>query len=197
MPVTEHEVREGPIAIDFDGVIGRPLLGLNVRIGSGEWDQSQLAKRTSSSGKLLTTARSALSRLRYSGREPMKDVGAGLALLAKQYRLVVVTARPASMQEPTWKWLQTQGFADSISELYTNSTTLPTPVYKLQTARSLHASYFVEDDGRTARYLSSNGVSTFLVDWPRNRGIYPANVRVVRNLIEVHDYIEGLVETDI
>jgi hypothetical protein len=185
------------LAIDFDGVIGRPLLGLNVRIGSGEWPESKLTRwpghQSSFLDSAIAAAKSALAPLRYSGRSPMQDVDSGLASLVERWRLVIVTARPASMQGPTWRWLNQNGLVNFISDVYTNDTGAPTPIYKLQTAQKISAIGFVEDDGRTARYLSVNGINTvFLVDWPRNRGIYPPNVKVVRNLIEVNDHLEGL-----
>ena len=60
------------------------------------------------------------------------------------------------------------------------------PRFKLEMAQELHANEFVEDDGRTARFLNHFGVSSvYLRDWPKNRGRYPEQIRVVRSLSEV------------
>ena len=91
------------------------------------------------------------------------------------------------MRPLVWRWLRRHGLAPYIADVHLNDAHLPSAQFKLYTLRRLGATEHVDDDGATAYYLAFHGgVTVYLCDWPRNRGLpYPASVRVVRGLAGV------------
>jgi phosphoglycolate phosphatase-like HAD superfamily hydrolase len=171
------------IALDFDGVICRPPLGLNLGISNGEWPA---ALRVSGRVERKQAFADLLTSVRYAGRRPLLDAQLGLSHLSEKRQIAIVTGRPARMIPDIRSWLTRYGLDDLISFIFANDTGFSIPRFKLEMAEKLNAHEFVEDDGRTARFLHRFGVANvFLREWPKNRGNYPEQIRVVRSLSEV------------
>ena len=171
------------IALDFDGVICRPPLGLNLGISDGEWPASL---RVSGHEQRKRALADLLTSVRYACRRPLLDAQRGLRDLSEKRQIAIVTGRPARMIPEIRNWLNRYALDDLISFIFANDTGFSIPRFKLEMAQKLNAQEFVEDDGRTARFLHHFGIANvFLRDWPRNRGDYPEQIRVVRSLGEV------------
>ena len=172
------------IAIDFDGVICQLPFGLNPGISSSAWSSRQLNKRKVPREGLSRLLTELVTRLRYSIRRPRPGVEETLRFLAREYKLALVTARPGHMLGPTKAWLAKHELLDYFDQVIVNETCLPAPLYKLEKARTLGASVFIEDDGRNARFLSSGGIDlVLLVDWPKNRADYPDAIQRITTLL--------------
>jgi hypothetical protein len=186
------------LTLDLDGVIVRPPLGWNVAI-SRRLDVPPLPAtvRHVDTGSRWREGywlvRSGFEVARYSGRRPLPGVRDALAALAEQRRLVVLSGRRWVVRPLVWRWLRRHGLAPYIADVHLNDAHLPSAQYKLYTLRRLGATEHVDDDGATAYYLASHGgVTVYLCDWPRNRGLpYPASVKVVRGLGGVADRLRA------
>jgi hypothetical protein len=170
------------LALDFDGVVCDPPFRLNFGIQSGRWDEPL---RSSRAKRFPALARIG-DRVRYANRTPRAGLREALSELSRSRRIVVITGRPVTLREPMERWLSTHGVDSVISELFLKPEGEPVARHKLETSRRLGIEEFVEDDGRTVRYLADHGLNrVFLVDWPRNRGSYPPSVQVVAGLADV------------
>jgi phosphoglycolate phosphatase-like HAD superfamily hydrolase len=180
------------LTLDLDGVIVRPPLGWNVAI-SRRLDVPPLpatVRRVDTSTRWRERywlLRSGFEIARYSGRSPLPGVRGALAALAERRRLVVLSGRRWVVRPLVWRWLRRHGLAPYVAEVYLNDVHLPSAQYKLHTLQYLGATEHVDDDGATAYYLARHGgVTVYLCDWPRHRGLpYPPSVQVVRGLPDV------------
>lgn len=179
------------LALDLDGVIVRPPLGWNVAI-SRRLDARPLpariepATRCDRWNRAYWLLRAGLEAARYAGRQPLPGVREALTALAARRRLVVVSGRRWVVRPLVERWLARHGLRDSISALYLNDRRLPSAQFKLWMLRRLGIREHVEDDGGTAYYLASHGITVYLCDWPRNRDLpYPPGVERVRDLREL------------
>jgi hypothetical protein len=174
------------ISFDLDGILSRPVLGLNVAIsraldlppppqpGPGVVDGRVRVK----------PARLVFDRVRYALRTPMPGAREALARIAERHRPVLVTARGWWMAPTTERWLVRHGLRPFLGAVYTNQGPLPAAAYKLVTLKKLGIDTHLDDDGSIAYYLARHGLPrVYLQDWPRNRGLpYPPSVRVVASL---------------
>ncbi len=103
----------------------------------------------------------------FAGRlAPMPQMSDALrALHAVGYRLHIVTARPAGVRHATRRWLMRHGVSGYIEDIHCVERT----VDKVEIARMLRCSAFVEDNYATAEALGAEGVRSYLLDAPYNR----------------------------
>jgi FMN phosphatase YigB (HAD superfamily) len=186
------------LTLDLAGVIVQPPLGWNVAI-SRRLDVPPLpptVRRVNTGTRWRRgywMLRTGLEVARYTGRRPLPGVREALAALADRRRLFVLSGRRWVVRPLVERWLERYGLAPYVSAVYLNDAYLPSAQYKLHTLQGLGASEHVDDDGATAYYLARHGgITVYLCDWPRNRGLpYPGTVQVVRNLSEVVRYLAG------
>lgn len=186
-----------PLTLDLDGVIVRPPLGRNVAI-SRRLDLPPLPTtiRYVDTGTrwrhTYWLLRSGLEIARYSGRRPLPGVREALAELAERRRLLVLSGRRWVVRPLVWRWLARHGLAEYVAEVHLNDAHLPSAQFKLHMAQRLGVAEHVDDDGATAYYLARHGITVYLCDWPRNRGLpYPPGVRPVRDLGEVASRLDA------
>ena len=196
-PLSDQHSSDRPaIMIDLDGVIARPILGRNVAI-SRRLNIPALPADVRLAGPAPSrrSTRQALGWLsheaRYVGRRPLPEAREGLAAIAQYRRPLIVTGRSWLVQRSILRWLDRYGLGEYIDEVIANNTDLRAAQFKLRIARSRLIEEQIDDDGSIANYLARSGLSrVYLIDWPRNRGLpYPANVLVVRNLLEVAEHL--------
>jgi len=174
------------IGLDLDGVLCSLPGGLNPWIGSGNWRPDPASEERRRRAGLRVWLGEWLSTVRFLGRRPVMDAREALEAIAARRKIVVVTGRPAALTNRIEGWLQQNGLGDLVDLVRANGTGFSSPRFKLEVIRELRVSEFVEDDGRTARFLAHHGIDPiFLVDWPRNRGSYPKQVRIISSLCEV------------
>jgi len=173
------------IGLDFDGVICNPPLGFNIGISAGEWPADIAERGVKERRGLALKLENAMAPIRYFGRKPLPNVADHLRRLGEVRRIAIITGRPVSLQGMVEAWLMRYGLLELITEVHTNSTGYRTPHFKATKAAELGAREFVEDDGRTVRYLAGMGLNVYMVDWPRNRSHYAENVTVVESLGDV------------
>ena len=165
------------LTLDFDGVICRPILGMNVGIQRTFLDPTATAPPARVYPRWLNAP---IDHLRFDLRSPMPGVHEALRALATVRRLVVVTGRRT---QPAW-WLRWHGLDGLVERVVVNDTGLKSPHFKLQALRALDATEHVDDDPRTAQLLAeAAAMRVFLCDWPRNRDLpYDPRVERVRDL---------------
>jgi FMN phosphatase YigB (HAD superfamily) len=178
-----HERGERPVlTVDIDGVVARPVLGVNIGLHREFLDPS-------TPGRPAVIWPEWVARpwdlLRYSIRRPLPEARDALARLAGARRLVAVTGRRT---DPS-AWLRRHGIDGYFERVVFNEGLLRSPHYKLVAVRDLGAREHVEDDPRTAQLLATEaGVRVYLRDWPRNRGLpYDECVTRIRDLGELAD----------
>ena len=174
-----------PIGIDLDGVICRPLLGLNLSIFRGPYlgDKDRRHRLKLGENPLVTLALT----LKYKGRRPMPDARSGLQAIQEHRALVLVTSRNSLGHNQVLAWLSQNNLLHLFDAIHTNDSGLPSPEFKGRKVHELGISEFVDDDGRVADYLARRGLARiYLRDWPRNHGYrYPDNVTRVPSLHQV------------
>ncbi len=185
------------LTLDLDGVIVRPPLGRNVAI-SRRLDLPPLpatVRQVDPRPRWRYTywlLRSGFEIARYSGRRPLPGVREALAALAERRRLLVLSGRRWVVRPLVWRWLARNGLAAYVAEVHLNDAHLPSALFKLYTTQRLGVAEHVDDDGATAYYLARHGLTVYLCDWPRNRGLpYPPSVRVVPDLGAVASLLDA------
>lgn len=165
------------LTLDFDGVICRPILGMNVGIQRTFLDPAAPPPPARVYPRWLNAP---IDHLRFDFRSPMPGVHEALRALATARRLIIVTGRRT---QPTW-WLRRHGLDGLVERVVVNDTGLKSPHFKLEALRALGAEEHVDDDPRTAQLLAeATGTRVFLCDWPQNRDLpYDARVDRVRDL---------------
>ncbi|MEE9198808.1 MAG: hypothetical protein V3U26_03310 [Dehalococcoidia bacterium] len=186
------------IGIDMDGVICRPPLGFNLRIGRGPYhnplDEDGLAGVAPPSPRLRRSPiRVVLETLKYLGRSPMPDAHAALLAIKEHRDLVLITSRSGLVQGLVESWLARNRMLELFDAVHTNHTGLRSPEFKWHMVSQQGIREFIDDDGRVADLLARKGLKRiYLRDWPRNRGYrYPENVVRVGSLAEVPGYLAG------
>lgn len=182
------------LTVDMDGVLASPPLGLpNVAISRRLRDGQLPAQVERVASQVFPTSLLAagLQRLRYGGRRPLPSVAEGLAAMAEQRELVLVTGRSWLAVPSIEAWLARHDLRRHFAAIYANDTRLRSAEFKLWMARQLGAYEHVDDDGSIAYYLARNGLRrVFLRDWWRNRGLpYPPQVVIVRSLLELAEHL--------
>lgn len=178
------------IGIDLDGVLVRPVLLRNIGLGR-RTDTPPLPSEAAlaalhANPRTGSAVRKFLEHLRYSTRLPMPGIRDALAALAQHRRVNVVSARSHLVLPLLERWLHTHGLRQYIEGVHLCDIELSPPQFKLHTLQRLGISAHIEDDGTTAHYLATNGLTVYLCDWPGNRGLtYPPNVRPVANVARV------------
>lgn len=180
-----------PIGLDMDGVICTPFLGKNIAIsrrlalpplpGNGTVREFSTEQR-----RTYLAVRRKVESVRYLGRRPLPGVREGLEALKAVRTPVLITGRSWYAHFLIERWLERYELADYFGEVLPNNTDLSTAQFKLWMARKLGLREYVDDDGSIAYYLANHGLTVFLREWPRNRGLpYPAGVRAIKRLGEV------------
>ena len=175
------------LAFDFDGVLARPPLGLNLTI------QRDLHERPPSPpGRPSPAARPTLwdhfliatyYRLRHRGRRPVPGAGAALRAARRQHRVVLLSGRSWRARPATEAWLRRHGLAPHLDAVILNDSGLPAAEFKRRAAAQHGLVRLVDDDARTAALLARDGLTVDLIDWPRNRGLdFPPGVTRWRDL---------------
>ena len=165
------------LTLDLDGVICRPILGLNLGIQQTFLDLDAPPTPARVYPRWLNEP---LDHLRFDLRSPMPVVIEALRALRMVRRVMILTGRRTL---PTW-WLRWHGLSDLVDRVMVNDTALKSPHFKLRALRALGVDEHADDDPRTAQ-LIAQGSSTrvFLCDWPRNRALdYDPHVQRVRDL---------------
>ncbi|GIW10200.1 MAG: hypothetical protein K6U89_04310 [Chloroflexi bacterium] len=189
--MSEANTRVKPeIAIDLDGVICRPPLGVNVAIGRSLKLRplpEDIQERNSDQRRAWWILRYGLEALKYFGRRPLPDAKEGLAAISELRTPVVVTARNAIGVPLIERWLELHGLRENIATVIGNNTRLSPAQHKLRIARLRGIREHVDDDGSVAYYLARNHLErVYLREWLFNRGLpYPENVIRVERLIRV------------
>lgn len=178
-----------PIGVDLDGVVVRPPLGWNITI-SRRLDLPVLAPDGTIEGtdpRFRSLVRSWLEYGRYALRRPMPGVRDGFAELAKVREIHVISARSHAGLASTERWLEKHGLLTHVRAIHLKPQGVRPPYFKTWTLQRLGIPEHVDDDGATAHYLASHaGITVYLCDWPRNRGLpYPERVHVVPDLAAV------------
>ncbi len=180
-----------PLTLDLDGVLAQPPLGWNVALSR----RLDLPPPPATVRRVAVTTRgqrrywllrAGLELLRYSGRRPRPGVQAALADLSQVRTLGVLSGRCWVVRPLVRRWLERHGLSPYLAALWLNDTPLPSAQFKLWVLQRQGVHEHVDDDGGTAAYLARHGVTVYLCDWPRNRGLpYPPGVERVRDLREV------------
>lgn len=183
------------LTIDMDGVLCRPPMWFNLVISRDIRHEPSLqakpwSTRPSLPLRLLESRPS--QTLRYRFRRPMPRVVEGLARLAEQRRLILLSGRPELSRKATEHWLHHHGLREYFSEIVLNDRGLSNAAFKLATLRERDIHQHIDDDGRVAYFLAQDAPRTvFLIAWRRNHGLpYPPTVHRVRNLVEVADQLQ-------
>jgi len=185
------------MTVDMDGVLCRPILGVNFVI-SRDIQRPPDVQRVRHALAIYRPLGWLDSRLgqgvRYGWRLPMPYVADGLASLAEVRRLVLLTGRPESARKTTEHWLIRHGLRDYFSEILLNDRGLPNAAFKLLKTRERGIMQHVDDDGRVAYFLAQDMPRTvFLIAWPKNEGLpYPPTVHRVNNLREAAEKVRQL-----
>jgi hypothetical protein len=182
------------MTVDMDGVLCRPILGMNLVI-SRDVQRAPDVHRTRQLSELPSPLQWLDSKvgqgLRYGWRLPMPQVTEGLAKLAEVRRLVLLTGRPESARKATERWLIRHHLRDYFSEILLNDRGLSNAAFKLLKTRERGVMDHVDDDGRVAYFLAQDAPRTvFLIAWPKNHGLpYPPTVVRVQSLLEAAERI--------
>lgn len=126
--------------------------------------------------------------------QPMPGSQKGVLQLAKKSELVVVTARPISIEERTVQWVK-RHFPDCFSSVYLADRENPDriTVKKADTCRSLGVELLVEDWLDTAVECAAKGIKVLLYDslWNQD-GRLPEGITRVRGWEEIVRYAERI-----
>lgn len=185
------------MTVDMDGVLCRPVLGVNFVI-SRDIQHPPDVQRVRHTRSIPRTLRWLDARLgqgvRYGWRMPMPQVADGLSALAEMRRLILLSGRPETARKTTEQWLIRHGLRDYFSEIVLNDRGLSNAAFKLSTTRERGIMQHVDDDGRVAYFLAKDAPRTvFLIAWPKNDGLpYPATVYRVSNLTEAATKVRQL-----
>ena len=153
------------LTVDLDGVICGPLLGLNLGIHGGFLDPDAPPPRATVPPRWLSRL---VDHARFDLRRPLRGAREALVELRPLRTVVLLTGRRNSPAH----WLRWHGLAELLDEVIVNSTPLASPHFKLDAISVLGAAEHIDDDGRTAQLLAQRSeASSFLRDWPRNRGL--------------------------
>lgn len=148
------------VTFDLDGVLCRPLLGINPGTGKGKRREAQ-GKRS-----LLWMT----ERWRYAFRRPMPGAIDGFRAVAAIADVCIVSARSEQARGLTEAWFR-RHFGE-LPEIHLRPSWHETSAqFKARRVLELGASAHFEDDPFTAAWLSELGPCVFLVDWPRNRDL--------------------------
>lgn len=80
------------------------------------------------------------------------------------YQIHVVTVRPDCVRGATRRWLARQGVSDCVEAIHC----VPSGLDKVELARALGCSAFVEDNHATAEAIGAAGIRSYLLDAPYN-----------------------------
>ncbi|GIM29501.1 nucleotidase [Clostridium polyendosporum] len=115
-------------------------------------------------------------------RENVRDV---LEILSINHKIFFITARDSSLSMLTYSYLKTNNI--SFNDLF-----LLGSHYKVDKAKELNCSVFIEDNYDNAIQLSENGFKVLLIDTNYNRN--PINDRITRvyNWNDIYTFINSM-----
>jgi hypothetical protein len=161
------------VTFDLDGVLCRPLLGINP--GAGQH------KRRDAPGKRGVLW--ATEGWRYHLRRPMPGAIEGYRAVAEAFETAIVTARGGPAEALTRRWFER--YLGEVPTLHVRPGWEETSAqYKARKMRELRPIAHFEDDPFTAEWLSEIVPQVFLVDWPRNRWLEATNVQRIHTVAE-------------
>ena len=102
--------------------------------------------------------------------------------LYMQYRIHIISAREAKMQEVTLEWLNRY-------QIPMDSVSLLGSCEKVPRARALGCDIFIEDKYENAVQLAQAGIEVLLIDSGYNKGELPAGVTRVRTWSQIEKVI--------
>ncbi len=172
-----------PISVDLDGVVVRPPFGLNVTI-SRSVGRPLLGAELREPSARVSRLRALLEIGRFGFRRPLPGVREALADLATLRTVHILSARSHTGRRTTERWLDRQGLLPHIAAVHLSPGGVPARHFKLRTVQALGIDEHVDDDPGTADYLARHaGVTVYLCDWPRSRGLdFPKGVVRVEDL---------------
>jgi hypothetical protein len=186
-------------SFDFDGVICNPPFGQN-RLLSRKLHDDELpelirrmdADPKSFRGKGYRKLRNAVETLKYYGRVPLPHAKEGVAAVAAQRNLVIITGRSFLATRIVRNWLERYGMDQHFLGIYANFTDLRTRKYKLHMLRGWNITEHADDDGGIIYYLAKRGIGQlYLRDWKENMGMpYPDNVVHFTDIAEIAKHLE-------
>src|ERR1051325_9184130 len=141
-----------PITIDLDGVVVRPPFGLNIMIGRRIGRPLLPDELREPPG--FSRLRALMERGRFGFRRPLPGVREAMAEIAKLRTVHILSARSHAGRRSTERWLERHGLASHVAAVHLNPGGVPSPHFKLLTARSLGVTEHVDDDPATADYLA-------------------------------------------
>ncbi len=161
------------LTFDLDGVLCRPLLGIN--------PGRNINKPRRSEGH--ATPLTATERFRFAGRRAMPGAREGFLWLAQTYDCQVLSARTEMTRSTTESWFRR--WFGTLPPIHLRDGTAETPAaFKLRKAQELGALAHFEDDPHTAEWLAEVLPAVILVDWWRNRWLKAPRVHRVHWIAE-------------
>lgn len=121
----------------------------------------------------------------HSKQEPREDVKVALNKLSILNNIYLVTARDKSLTMLTRSYLKK-------NELYYDELFILGSHYKVEKAKELNCSIFIEDSYDNAMQLSEAGFKVLLMDTNYNRKKLNENIMRVYNWKEIYDIINKL-----
>lgn len=117
----------------------------------------------------------------YLGLLPVPRAREGIEMLAELGDLYYISSRPASMVEVSIQWLDRHNFAPG--EVFCQQE-------KVERARQLGISLFVEDSPEVALTLAEAGIHVLLLRYPYNQGCQHPQIRSVEGWGEIIEILE-------
>ena len=181
-------------SFDLDGVLAEPPLGWNPAINRDVSLQPAAESALPPVGESTVVDRLLTAtwyRFRYVLRPPRPGALEAVRSASERGSVIVLTGRHERGRQQTEAWLAGHGFGDFIDSLVMNASDLKTARYKEAYLRQHNVTLHIDDDAATVALLARNGVSTALVEWPRNRNLsYPHSVIRCADLWQVQELIE-------
>jgi phosphoglycolate phosphatase-like HAD superfamily hydrolase len=181
-----------PISVDLDGVVVRPPFGLNVVI-SRSVGRPLLGAELREPSTRVSRLRALMELGRFGFRRPLPGVREALAELATLRTVHFLSARSHAGRRTTERWLERNGLLHYATAVHLSPGGVPSRHFKLRTVQALGITEHVDDDPGTADYLARHaGVTVYLCDWPRSRGLdFPKGVVRVEDLAGVTSLLRG------
>ena len=187
-------------SFDLDGVLAEPPFGWNPAINRDVSLQPALndVVPPTHPDQLVDRLLSATwYRVRYLLRPPRPGALEAVRSAAERGQVIVLTGRYERGRRQTEAWLERHGFAQLISDLVMNASSLKSQRYKEEYLRGRSAVLHVDDDAATVALLARNNVPSALVSWPRNRDLdYPGGITRCEDMADVQELIERMASDD-
>jgi len=166
------------LTFDFDGVLCRPLLGINP--GTGK----EKSRETPGRRGLMWSTES----FRYKFRRPMPGAMEAFRKLEERFECQVLTARAGAAERETQRWLER--YLGHVPVLNMRPHWRETSAaFKARKLSELKPIAHFEDDPFTALWAADVVGRVYLVDWPRNRWVEDSRVVRVAGIDEAAELL--------